>query len=193
MKFGVWDEGEERLPQMDSKDWSWLLPDQKTIPIKYGDEPVVIVCCLYYANTEQDDKDIIIIFYSHGSKSVNLKKDCTSEAELALALFPTKDIEREIKVRAYVRKNDILKFMEEWNIPFRDNLIDEKPHEIVGYDVKFRDIFNDWLWLQELPTQLVSDSRGGFVRIEDLFLPDIRITKEDFFIKFWGYKEIKIW
>jgi len=146
MKFGVWDEWEERLPQMDSKYWSSLLPNQKAIPIKYGDEPVVIVSCLYYANAEQDDKDIIIIFYSHGSKSLNLKKECTSDAELALALFPMGENRTEIIVRAFEKKNDILKFIEKWSIPFKDNLLEEELHEIVRYDVNFRDIFNDWLW-----------------------------------------------
>ena len=193
IKFEVWDKWEGRLPQMDSEYWSWLLPDQKTIPIKYDDETVVLVSCLYYANAENHKQDILIIFYSHGSKAANLKKEYTSEAELALALFTMGENRTEIIVRAYEKKNDIFKFMEEWDISFRDKSLDEGAYEIVDYDVKFRDIFNDWLWLQELPAQLVSDSRGGFVRIEDLFLPDIRINKEDFFIKFWGYKEIKIW
>jgi hypothetical protein len=192
-RFEVWSEWKERLPQMDSKYWSLLLPDHKAIPIKYNDEPVVLVSCLYYANVENYKQDILIIFYSHGSKAVNLKKEYNYEAELALALFLMEENRTEIIVRAYERKNDIFKFMEEWDIPFRDKSLDEGSHEIVSHDVKFRDIFNDWLWSQELPTQLVGDSRGGFVRIEDLFLPDIRITKEDFFINFWGYKEIKIW
>jgi hypothetical protein len=193
MRFGIWDEWQERLPQMDSKYWSWLLPDQKTMPIKYDDKPVVLASCLHYTNVENHKQDILIIFYSHGSKAVNLKKEYISGAEFTLALFPMGENRTEIIVRAYERQNDIFKFMEEWDISFRDKSLDEGADEIVSHDVRFRDIFNDWLWSQELPAQLVSDSRGGFVRIEDLFLPDIRINKEDFFIKFWGYKEIKIW
>lgn len=193
IKFEVWDKWEGRLPQMDSEYWSWLLPDQKTIPIKYDDEPVVFVSCFYYVNVENENDNILIILYYPGSLEVDLQKEYIPEAEFALALFPTEDIEKEIKVRAYERKNDILKFIEKWSIPFKDNLLEEELHEIVRYDVNSRDIFNDWLWSQELPAQLVNDSRGGVARVENLFLPILRINEKGAFLILWENAEIDIW
>jgi len=77
-------------------------------------------------------------------------------------------------------------------MPFKDMLLDNNLHEIVRYDVKFRDIFNDWLWSQELPPELISNSRGGVARIENLFLPILRIDKAGTFMIFWK-DEMAIW
>lgn len=96
-------------------------------------------------------------------------------------LFPSKKRKIEIIVRAYEREDGIFKFIEEWKMPFKDVYVDKDLHEVVRYDAKFREIFNDWLWSQELPPELISVSRGGVIRIENLFLPILRIDKTGFY------------
>jgi len=109
-----------------------------------------------------------------------------------LALFPSKQKKIEIIVRAYEREDGIFRFIEEWKMPFKDALVDKDLHEIVRYDVKFREIFDDWLWSQELPPELVSLSRGREIGIENLFLPILRIDKTGAFMIF-RKDEIVIW
>jgi len=177
IKFGSWEKWDEELPPLDSKHWYWVSPEQKTVPIKYGDETVVLVSCLYFGTVEKDNKNALTIFYSPGTQEINIKKDYIPDPKYALTLFPSEKRKIKIIVRIYEREDVIFKFMEEWKMPFKDMLLDKNFHEIIRYDVKFRDIFNDWLWSQELPSKLISDSRGGAARIANLFLPILRIDK----------------
>jgi len=191
-KSGSWEKWDKELPPLDSKYWYWVSPEQKTVPIKYGAETVVLVSCLYFGTVEKDNKNTLTIFYSLGTQEVNVKKDYIPDPKYALTLFPSEKRKIEIIVRVYEREGGIFKFMEEWKMPFKDMLLDKNLHEIVRYDVKFRDIFNDWLWSQELPPELISDSRGGVARIENLFLPILRIDKRGTFMIFWK-DEMAIW
>jgi len=176
IKFGSWEKWDEELPPLDSKYWYWVSPEQKTVPIKYGAKTVVLVSCLYFGTIEKDTKNALTIFYSVGTQEVNIKKDYIPDPKYALTLFPSEKRKTKIIVRAYEREYSIFKFL----------------YEIVRYDVKFRDIFNDWLWSQELPPELISASRGGVARIENLFLPILRIDKTDTFMIFWK-DEMVIW
>jgi len=184
IKFSSWDKWDEEIPPIDSEYWHWVSPDQKTLPIKYGNKTVVLVSCLYFGTVEKDNKNALIIFYSPGTQEINIKKDYIPEPKFALVFFPSEKRKIEIMVRVYEKEDSIFKFIEGWKMPFKDALVDKNLHEIVRYDVKFRDIFNDWLWSQELPPELASDSRGGVIRIENLFLPILRIDKTDTFFDF---------
>jgi hypothetical protein len=81
--------------------------------------------------------------------------------------LPNKKI--NIIVRTYEKEDSIFKFIEEWKISFKDGIVDKNLHEVVRYDVKFRDIFDDWLWSQELPPELVSLSRERDRNRESVF------------------------
>jgi len=177
IKFGSWEKWDEELPPVDSKYWYWVSPEQKTVPIKLEGETVVLVSCLYFGTVEKDNKNALTIFYSPGSQEINIKKDYIPEPKFALVLFPSKKRKIKIVVRAYKREDGIFKFIEEWKMPFKDVYIDKDLHEVVRYDAKFREIFDDWLWSQELPTELITKSRGGVIGIENLFLPILRIDK----------------
>lgn len=192
IKFGSWEKWDEELPPIDSKYWYWVSPEQKTVPIKYGAETVVLVSCLYFGTIEKDNKNALTIFYSAGTQEVNIKKDYIPDPKYALTLFPSEKRKIEIIVRVYEREDGIFKFIEKWKIPFKDALVDKDLHEIVRYDVKFREIFDDWLWSQELPPELISDSRGGVIGIENLFLPILRIDKTGTFMIF-RKDEMVIW
>jgi len=192
IKFGSWEKWDEELPPVDSKYWYWVSPEQKAVPIKYGGKTVVLVSCLYFSTVEKDNKNALTIFYSPGTQEVNIKKDYIPDPKFALTLFPSEKRKTKIIVRAYEREYSIFKIIEEWKMPFKDMLLDKNLHEIVRYDVKFRDIFNDWLWSQELPPELISDSRGGVARIENLFLPILRIDKTGTFMIF-RKDEMVIW
>jgi len=192
IKFGLWEKWDEELPPVDSKYWYWVSPEQKTVPIKFEDETVVLVSCLYFGTAEKTNKNALIVFYSLGSQEVNIKKYYIPDPKFALALFPSKKRKIEIIVRAYKREDGIFKFIEEWMMPFKDALVDKNLHEIVRYDVKFREIFDDWLWSQELPPELVSLSRGREIGIENLFLPILRIDKRGTFMIF-RKDEMAIW
>lgn len=177
IKFGSWEKWDEELPPLDSKYWYWVSPEQKAVPIKYGVETVVLVSCLYFGTVEKDNKNALTIFYSPGSQEINIKKDHIPESKFALVLFPSQKRKTKITVRTYKRTYNTFKFLEEWKMPFKDVYIDKDFYEIVRYDAKFRDIFNDWLWSQELPSELVDLSEGREVGIENLFLPILRIDK----------------
>jgi len=192
IKFGSWEKWDEELPPLDSKYWYWVSPEQKTVPIKYGAKTVVLVSCLYFGTIEKDTKNALTIFYSVGTQEVNIKKDYIPDPKYALTLFPSEKRKTKIIVRAYEREYSIFKFIEEWKMPFKDMLLDKNLYEIVRYDVKFRDIFNDWLWSQELPPESISASRGGVARIENLFLPILRIDKTGTLMIFWK-DEMVIW
>jgi len=192
LKFGSWEKWDEELPPVDSKYWYWVSPEQKTLPIKFEGKTVVLVSCLYFGTVEKDNKNALTIFYSPGTQEENIKKDYFPDPKYALTLFPSEKRKIEIIVRVYERKDGIFKFMEEWKIPFKDMVLDKKLHEIVRYDVKFRDIFNDWLLAQELPPKLISYSRGGVVGIANLFLPILRIDKTGTFMIFQK-GEVVVW
>ncbi len=192
IKFGSWEKWDEELPPLDSKYWYWVSPEQKTVSIKYGAETVVLVSCLYFGTVEKDSKNALSIFYSPGSQEANIKKDYIPDPKYALVLFPSEKSKIEVIVRAYEREDGIFRFIEEWKIPFKDVYIDKDLHEIVRYEVKFRDIFDDWLWSQELPPELVSLSQGREIGIENLFLPILRIDKTGTFMIF-RKDEIVIW
>lgn len=192
IKFGPWEKWDEELPPLDNKYWYWISPEQKTVPIKYGAKTVVLVSCLYFGTIEKDTKNALTIFYSVGTQEVNIKKDYIPDPKYALTLFPSEKRKTKIIVRAYKREYGIFRFIEEWKMPFKDMLLDKNLYEVVRYDAKFRDIFDDWLWSQELPPKLIGDSRGGVARIENLFLPILRIDKTGTFMIF-RKDEMVIW
>jgi len=187
------DKWQEGLPPIDDASWHWLLPDERSMPIQYHGETVVLASCLYYGSLEELAKNTLVIYYSLADQEANISKGFIPVPDFALALFPGESRKSKMTVRAYERKGHDFIFTEEWEMPFKDMLLDTDLHEVVRHhDIAFRDIFEEWLWSQELPTRLVLASRERTARIENLFLPILEIHKNSTTLIFME-DEIGIW
>jgi hypothetical protein len=99
-------------------------------------------------------------------------------ADLALVAFPPK--KRKMTIRAYKMEGKVFKFFEEWEISFKNRQV------VVPKDVKFRQLFKEWLEKQVSLERPLPDSE----RLTDNTLPELTIWKKKYFKISDGTKQI---
>ena len=126
VKFGDWSKWDEEFPSY--KIWERHLGDGPSfwmaVMLEKSQEHI------YWAsnsfNTNKKDLMSIMVF-SYEKPDVNNWRATYKNLKFALAAFPPEEGKEKIVIRAYAKENEILKFLEEWEIPYENDYPVVKP------------------------------------------------------------------
>ncbi len=152
IKFGNWDRWDQQLPPAENQSWYWATStnEPRELLLKGwgndGSDIILLFSDVYFYGDKKGKTKVSLLFYSIGDVDKDKKDWDIPNASLAIAAFPPK--KGRIVIRTYKMEKEVLKFCEEWEIPFKN-------HEVVVLeDVQFRKEFE--MWLQ---SQISSDER----------------------------------
>ena len=179
INFVGWDKWDQQLPPENNKSWHWTWPSKK--PGEYiikssgivGDDLIILSSDLYYGK-RLNMKAVSVCLYSYGDIRGNDLDWYISNADIALAVFPPK--KGRIIIISYKKKDDILKFFEEWEIKYQVSKIIET-EIVVPLQSKFREEFKKWLEsISSLDSEDINKNLLNFI------LPKILVADDKFII-----------
>lgn len=146
LKFGEWSKWDERLPP--EKYWNSPIYYTREIHSKDTKEEIFWITNLFFCNNKKCSERIAGILFSEKRPEVR-NNVLSSDFEIGLIVFPPQ--KNKARVMVYKKIENKLKFFEEWEIPFENNV------EIVPLDSEFQGWFRNWIKEQILRSRKVEE------------------------------------